>query len=285
MTIDEANKAGINILKECCETAWLDASVILGYVLNKERWYLIAHSEEKLTQDELTEYLKLINRRLSGVPTQYITGRQEFMSLNFFVNESVLIPRSDTEVIVEEILRYISKVPKEKIIKLLDVGTGSGCIALSIAKYTNNTKIKAIDISEEALKVAKKNACTLGLEDKVEFIFSDLFDNIGQESFDIIVSNPPYIPSGIIESLQVEVRKNEPWLALDGGEDGLDYYRRIIAEGIDILKLGGLLIFEIGYDQAEAVRLIISDFKEYYGYEIIKDLANRDRCITVFRNI
>lgn len=285
MTIGEANKEGINILKECCETAWLDVSVILGYVLNKERWYLIAHSEENITQDELSEYMKLLNRRLSGVPTQYITGCQEFMSLNFFVNESVLIPRSDTEVVVEEILKYISKVPKEKTLRLLDIGTGSGCIALSIAKYTSNIKIKAVDISEEALKVAKRNASTLGVEDKVEFILSDLFENLGQETFDIIVSNPPYIPSRIIESLQVEVKNNEPWLALDGGEDGLDYYRRIIAEGLYRLKPGGLLSFEIGYDQAEAVRLIINKVKGYDGYEVIKDLANRDRGVTVCRNI
>lgn len=283
MTIGEAVKEGTKILTECCNVSWLDASVILGYVLGKERWHLVAHSEEILPTAIVDEYFCLINKRLSGMPVQYITGHQEFMSLNFFVDQSVLIPRPETEILVEEVLRVISTFPKEQIVYIADMGTGSGCIAISIAKSTENTLIKAVDISEEALKVAGKNAQELGVADRIGFMRSDMFENITGESFDIIVSNPPYISSEVIDGLQVEVREYEPNIALDGGRDGLDYYRRIITDGCGYLKPGGKMMFEIGCEQGEAIWELVNKSGYYKDFRIVKDLAGKNRIIDISR--
>ena len=283
MTIRVALKEGTKQLKEITEASWLDASLVLSYVLGCEKWYLTAHDNEVMDEQKLKEYFDLIEKRLRGVPVQYIIMKQEFMSFNFFVNGSVLIPRPDTEILVEEVIRYISTLPKETTIHILDIGTGSGCIPISIAKFAENTRFKAVDISKEALEVAEKNASILGVAERIEFIQSDLFQRIGEDYFDIIVSNPPYIPTKVIESLQVEVRKYEPEKALDGGEDGLHYYRRIIAEGFKYLKPGGILAMEIGYDQAEEIKRIIDDFKDYNNFRVIKDLGGRDRVICTNR--
>lgn len=285
MTVGEAIKEGTGILKECCNLAWLDASIIMSYVIGKERWYLVAHQEEELTQILLDEYFSLIHKRLSGMPVQYITNCQEFMSLNFFVNEWVLIPRPETEILVEEVLRSVLIYPESSIINVADIGTGSGCISVSIARNTENTRIKAIDVSREALAVAEKNAVRLGVSDRIEFIQSDLFNSIKHQQFDIIVSNPPYIPSSVIDGLQVEVREHEPRLALDGGVDGLEYYRKIISQGFNYLKPGGLIVLEIGCDQGQAVRELAESFQDYDSSKIVRDLAQKDRVITISRKI
>jgi len=283
MTIGEAVKKGTDILKECTDVSWLDAAVILGHVLKKKKWYLLAHQEEVLPEPVIDEYFSCLDKRLSGMPVQYITGHQEFMSLNFFVNQQVLIPRSDTETLVEEVLRIISTFPKEKTIHIADLCTGSGCIAVSTARNASNTLIKAADISRDALNVAEMNAELLGVKDRIEFICSDLFENVSGHSFDIIMSNPPYIASDVIESLQIEVKKYEPRIALNGGVDGLDFYRRIISEGYKYLVPGGLLILEIGFEQANAVKEISSSNKNYCSFKVIKDLAGNDRVVTIVR--
>ncbi len=285
INIKEMVEKGTELLSSCCDTPRLDASVILAHVLGRERWYLAAHGDEVLPEQARKEYLSLINLRLSGIPVQYLIGHQEFMSLDFLVDRSVLIPRPDTEVLVEEILGYISAQYRGRTVSIADVGTGSGCIAISIAKYAPNTEVTAIDISEEALEVARKNAYSIGVSDRISFVRSDLFSSLTDERFDIILSNPPYIPSHQIRSLQVEVREQEPNIALDGGKDGLDFYRRLIRDGCVFLKPGGLLGFEIGYDQAGHVEEIAGQFKCYSGIKVIKDLAGRDRVVTISRKI
>lgn len=284
MTIKEAVNAASSKLKNHAGTPALDAYVIMGSVTGKERWYLISHEDETLPEETLKEYFLLIDKRLGGMPVQYITGCQEFMSLNFFVNKSVLVPRPDTEILVEEAIKHISALPEGRKIKVLDIGTGSGCIAISIAKYTKEVEVTAVDISMDALAAAERNAVFLGVKDKVEFICSDLFEKV-DKSFDVIVSNPPYIPSALIGGLQTEVRVYEPHQALDGGEDGLDYYRRLVQEGFAHLNPGGVMMFEIGYDQAVDIRQIINEFEGYNNFAVIRDLAGLDRVVTISRKI
>ncbi len=285
MRIREVLEKAAQLLSVCCDTPRLDASVILAHVLGRESWYLAAHDDEALPEKVKNEYFSLIDLRLSGVPVQYLTGHKEFMSLDFFVDRSVLIPRADTEILVEEVLGYISTQYRGRTVYIADVGTGSGCIAISLAKYAPNAEVTAMDISDEALRVAIKNAHSIGVSDRIRFIRSDLFSSLSNEHFDIIVSNPPYIPSQQIRSLQAEVRQQEPSLALDGGEDGLDYYRRLIHDACVFLKPGGLLGLEIGYEQAEHVREIADRSECYSGFRVTKDLAGRDRVVTISRKI
>ena len=208
------------------------------------------------------------------VPIQYITNKQEFMQLNFFVNENVLIPRSDTEILVEEIIENY----KNKEVKILDLCTGSGCIAISLKKYIENSKVYAIDISEEALNIAKQNA--MNNETDITFIKSDMFSNIKEEKFDIIVSNPPYIKTEVIKKLDKEVKK-EPLIALDGGNDGLYFYKKIIEEGYKFLNEEGKIFFEIGYDQKEDIINLINNNNKYELIKTKKDLENNDRIIVI----
>ena len=204
---------------------------------------------------------------------QHITHTQEFMKMDFYVDENVLIPRPDTEILVEEVINIAKKMDKPKI---LDLCTGSGAIAISIAKNVPNAEVYAIDISEKALNVASKNAQRL--ETKVKFIKSDLFKNLKNMKFDIIVSNPPYIKKEDIQYLSEDVKK-EPQIALDGGYDGLDFYRKISKQAIDYFKFGSFLCFEIGYDQKEDVTEIIEKLEHYKGTYCKKDLCGNDRII------
>ena len=197
------------------------------------------------------------------------------MKLNFYVDENVLIPRPDTEVLVEEVMKIAKKIKAKKI---LDLCTGSGAIAVSLAKYLENTQLTALDISGKALDIAIANAKNNQVQDKITFVESNLFENLGQEKYDMIVSNPPYIRRKEIETLDKEVRK-EPRLALDGGEDGLDFYREIIHKGYEYLKYGGYICLEIGYDQKEEVMQLIEAEKQYSGTYCKKDLYDHDRVI------
>ncbi len=276
MLIKEAIKKGMIELKvNNIENPNLKARLLMQYILNKSRQYLLTHDDEELPRVQEQEYLKNIKKITKGTPLQHITHSQEFMKMNFYVNQEVLIPRPDTEVLVEETIK-IAKQMKAK--KILDLCTGSGVIAVSIAKYVENVEITAIDISEKALRVAKLNAKNNEVDDKIIFIKSDLFENVKKEKYDIIVSNPPYIKRDIIKKLDKEVQ-NEPNIALDGGYDGLDFYRRIVSEGFDYLKYEGYLCLEIGYDQKEEVTNIIKE-QEKYGYIYSKkDLNENDRVI------
>lgn len=278
MTIKEAINDAIIKLKSCSGTAWLDAYVILGDIIGKDKAYLIAHDDEILCRKDSQNFEQSIQKRISGMPVQYLTGRQEFMGLDFLVNSSVLIPRADTEILVEEVLKHIRL---NKSVDIADIGTGSGCIAVSIAKNVENTSITAVDLSVNALQIAKQNAEMNNVEDRISFIHSNYFEALTGRTFDIIVSNPPYIASEVVESLQPEVKNFEPRTALDGGIDGLNCYRKIIKEAKKYLKRKGLLALEIGFDQAEQVSELIKKEESYCNLKVIKDLAGNNRVITV----
>ena len=276
MTIKQAMIKGVTILKlEKISTPKLKARLLLQYVLKKPRQYLIVYDNQKLTDKEEQEYLKYIELVAQGEPIEHITHQKEFMQLSFYVDENVLITRQDTEVLVEEVIKIAQNIRAKKI---LDLCTGSGAIAVSLAKYLENTQITALDISRKALDVAIANAKNNHVQEKITFVESNLFQNLGQEKYDIIVSNPPYIRRKEIETLDKEVRK-EPKIALDGGEDGLDFYREIINKGYEYLKYGGYICLEIGYDQKEEVMQIIKENKQYMEPYCKKDLYDNDRVI------
>lgn len=276
MTIKQALIKGVTVLKlEKISTPKLKARLLLQYVLKKPRQYLIVYDNQKLTEKEEQDYLKYIELLTQGEPIEHITHQKEFMKLNFYVDENVLIPRQDTEVLVEEVMKIAKKIRAKKI---LDLCTGSGAIAVSLAKYLENIQLTALDISGKALDIAIANAKNNHVQDKITFVESNLFQNLGQEKYDIIVSNPPYIRRKELETLDREVRK-EPRLALDGGEDGLYFYREIIDRGYEYLKYGGYICLEIGYDQKEEVMQIIKDRKQYIDTYCKKDLYDNDRVI------
>ena len=279
MTIKETLNKGMIMLKSSnIESPKLKARLLLQYILKKPRQYLIVYDNEEVEKKEQWEYFVNIEKLTKGVPLQHITHRQEFMKMDFFVNEDVLIPRPDTEILVEEVIKIAQKIQKPQI---LDLCTGSGAIAISIKKNVPQAEVYAIDISEKAIDVAKKNA--RDLEAKVEFIKSDLFDKMEKMKFDIIVSNPPYIKKEDINYLSDEVKK-EPHLALDGGFDGLDFYRKITSQAIDFLKLGSYLCLEIGYDQKDEVMDIIKHEERYVDTYCKKDLCGNDRVIVTTVN-
>lgn len=276
MTIKQAMIKGVTILKlEKISTPKLKARLLLQYVLKKPRQYLIVYDNQKLTDKEEQEYLKYIELVVQGEPIEHITHQKEFMKLNFYVDENVLIPRQDTEVLVEEVIKIAKNIRAKKI---LDLCTGSGAIAVSLAKYLESIQITALDISRKALDVAIANAKNNHIQEKITFVESNLFQDLRKEKYDIIVSNPPYIRRKVIETLDKEVRK-EPKIALDGGEDGLDFYREIINKGYEYLKYGGYICLEIGYDQKEEVMQIIKEQKQYTETYCKKDLYDNDRVI------
>ena len=276
MTIKETLNKGMIMLKSNhIDSPKLKARLLLQYILKRPRQYLIVYDNEPITKKQQWEYFVNIEKLSQGIPLQHITHLQEFMKMDFYVNENVLIPRPDTEILVEEVIKIANKFENPKI---LDLCTGSGAIGISIAKYVKNSKIYAIDVSEKALEVAKINAKNIGVEEKIEFIKSDLFENMGKIKFDIIVSNPPYIKNGDIGYLSEEVQK-EPKLALEGGIDGLEFYRKIAKQAIDYLKLGSYLCLEIGYDQKIDVIEIIENENKYVDTYSKKDLYGNDRVI------
>lgn len=271
---------GINFLKkEEYNNPQLDAELLLRHVLKVDKVYIYTHLNEEVDREDVDEFLDLVNKRNKGYPLQYIIGNQEFMGLNFNVGEGVLVPRPDTEILVEKIIDMAKDIDKESI-DILDIGTGSGAITLSLAYYIKNSNLYSIDISSEALEIARKNRDNLGLCDRVEFINTNILDgfNFLDKKIDIIVSNPPYIPTIEIEKLQKEVSMYEPKLALDGGEDGLKFYRYITKEGKNHLTDEGILAFEIGYDQGKEVYNIMRE-NGFIDINIIKDLEDRDRVV------
>ena len=281
MTIRETIRKGMIMLKNNNVTEPnIKARLIMQYVLNKPREYLLVYDKEILMLRQEVNYFKAIKKLCQGIPIQHITHRQEFMKMTFYVDENVLIPRQDTEILVEEVIKIAKKINAKKI---LDLCTGSGAIAISLAKYIENSEITAVDISSKALNIAKINSKNNNVENQITFIESDLYKNLPKEKYDIIVSNPPYIKKEIIKKLDKEVQK-EPKLALDGGYDGLDFYRKIVSKADEYLKFHGYLCLEIGYDQKEEVEEIISKQEKYIGTYCKKDLCDNDRVIVTKLN-
>ena len=271
MNYREAYEYGRGVLAECgISEAKLDARLLLEYVCKKDRSYLLAHGEDVIPEEAFEIYKTEIAKRASHIPLQQITGVQEFMGFEFLVNEHVLIPRQDTETLVEEAMIEIQDCSR-----VLDLCTGSGCILLSLMKYKNGIEGVGADISGEALQVAKENSRRLQVD--AEFIQSDMFDGI-EGKFDAILCNPPYIRTDVIRTLMEEVRAHEPFLALDGKEDGLHFYRILAREAGSYLQNGGVLLTEIGYDQGEAV----SELFREHGYkdvQVINDLTGLTRVV------
>lgn len=276
-----------------CMDAKIDAEELYCYLTNTDRVGLFLRSEEEV--DPLTEkkYNELIARRASRVPLQHITGSQEFMGYKFRVVPGVLVPRQDTETLVTEAARIIQQNPDRKPsffsrlcgskeLTVLDLCCGSGIIGISLAKICGDIRVIGTDISEKAIELAKDNATSL--RTKVEFVQGDMFSALEQKpykgmKYDMIVSNPPYIRTNMIAMLQDEVKVHEPMLALDGGKDGLDYYRQIVDKAAEYLNPNGWLLLEIGYDQGEILRKRLRDANKYTPAEVIKDLAGRDRVV------
>lgn len=274
MRINELLEIGIEKLKTSQIKEPISiARRIMCFVLKKDKIYLVTNGNEEVEQSTKTEFLEAISKIQKHIPIQYITKKQEFMKMDFYVDENVLIPQPDTEIVVEEAIDIINR---NKLSKVLDMCTGSGILAISIAKYTDASKIKAVDISEKALEVAEKNAISNDVNTKIKFIKSDMFKNIS-EKFDLIISNPPYIRTDVIKTLSEEV-KNEPILALDGGIKGLDFYNIIAENAKKYLNENGYLVLEIGYDQkTEVVNLL--EAQEYSEIRVIKDMGGNDRVI------
>ncbi len=298
MTYQECYQKGRLTLEEAgIEEAALDARLLLEHICHTNRNDLLVHGERLVEEKQENDYFALIEKRARRIPLQHLTGVQDFMGLEFAVNEHVLIPRQDTEILVEEVLKELHDG-----MRLLDMCTGSGCILLSLLHYSNDCQGVGVDISKDALKVARLNAerilgeekvaklnaeCIVEMENtvgQIQLLESNLFEQV-EGKFDFIVSNPPYIESAVVDTLMPEVRDHEPRLALDGMEDGLFFYRKIVEESRDYLLSGGMLYFEIGYNQAEAVSGLMRDagFKEV---KVIKDFAGLDRVVygIYFRN-
>lgn len=272
MNYTEAFLLGMQKLKEAeIGEAQLDARLLLEEVCGTDHNTLLCHGDREVSEKEEEQYRKTIEQRAQHVPLQHILGYQDFMGLRFHVNEHVLIPRQDTEILVEEAMRYLHDG-----MRILDLCTGSGCILLSLLHYSNDCEGTGVDISKEALQVAALNAELLGI--KADFLKSDLYEKVTGK-FDLLVSNPPYIESAVIPTLMEEVREYDPYIALDGGEDGLDFYRRIIGGAQDYLKRGGQILMEIGSGQAQAVSELLREagFKEI---DVCRDFAGLDRVVS-----
>lgn len=275
-TYGEVYQQGEALLREAqIDEAALDARLLLEFVCGTDRNTLLAHGDREVADEEYDNYRELIGRRAAHVPLQHLTGEQEFMGLTFIVNRDVLVPRQDTEVLVEEVMKNLHDG-----MRILDLCTGSGCILLSLLQYSNDCTGVGVDLSREALAVAGENYERLrGERPEMEASFreGDLFEALEKgERFDIIVSNPPYIETGEIPALMPEVREHEPMMALDGGADGLAFYRRIAGGAGDYLNGGGMLFFEIGCGQADQVRKIMAQ-AGFRQIEIVKDFAGLDR--------
>lgn len=255
----------------------IDAGLLLEYVCKTDKNTLYLKPDLEVTKKQAEEYSSLLKKRMEHIPLQYLTGEQEFMGLTFLVNENVLIPRQDTECLVEVVLKQLHDG-----MRILDMCTGSGCILISLLHYSNDCEGVGADLSKEALKVAGQNAERLGnngITEKmnISFLHSDLFEQI-EGKFDIIVSNPPYIRTDVIKTLMDEVKNYEPLMALDGKTDGLYFYKRIIKEAKTHLNRGGQLFFEIGYDQGEAVKNLMQE-NGYTDINLQKDLSGLDRVV------
>lgn len=265
--------------KKGIETPRMDAEILLAHVLKKERIYLYAYYDQPVVKEELGQFRELVKRRGERISVAHLLGTKGFMGLEFFVTMDVLVPRPDTEVLVEAVLEYGKEMEKGTIV---DIGTGSGAILGSVLHYMPNWHGVGVDISTKALAVAKKNVEALGLQDRMELIESDLFSSLEEKEYDVLVSNPPYLTAQDMRQLEPEV-KYDPVLALDGGEDGLSYYRRILEQGWRYIKPSGYMMLEIGINQKEAICAIAEQLKVYKICEVRKDYGHLDRVVILQR--
>ena len=275
MNINTAiNEAQTILKKKFIDSAQLDCELLMSKVINKDRKYIILNTDKDLKLSLYNRFKELVKQRSKGKPIAYLVGKKDFWKYQFLIKENVLIPRPDTEILIEQILNFSSKNSK---LNLLDIGVGSGCILLSILKERKNFYGTGIDISKKSLKVSKFNAKELGLENRVKFYHSDV-DNFNNGKYDVIVSNPPYIENYNLKYLDKDVKNFEPKLALNGGLEGVSQIRKVITKSSVLIKKQGKLILEIGFDQKNKVKEILKK-EGFYINKILKDYAKNDRCI------
>ena len=263
-----------NLKNNNIKSALLDSELLMSNVINKSREFIILNLDKDISEKQFENFQNLVNQRLKGQPIAYLLNKKFFWKYEFFVNKNVLIPRPDTEVIIEQIL----KIYKNKNnINFLDIGFGSGCISLSILKERRDFRAVGVDISNDALKVCKINAYKLGVKNRIKLFNSDI-DNFSLGKYDLIISNPPYIKNLDLKYLEEEVKKFEPKLALDGGLDGISEIRKLIKKSSELIKYGGKLILEIAYNQKQEVKQLL-ERNGFYINSVVKDLAKNDRCI------
>ena len=279
-TYRELYEEGRRILEQAgLPDAALDARFLLEEVCGTNLQTLLVFPEKKVTEEEVNQYRAFVQRRKDREPTAMILGEWDFMGLTFRLNKSTLIPEQDTEVLVETALEELKRRgPGEAPLRILDLCTGSGCILLSLLHELRNAGGLGTDLSEEALEAARENAVRLGLQERGTFRQGDLWEPVGDERFDLIVSNPPYVPTEVIPTLEPEVRCGEPYAALDGGEDGLVFYRRILKEAAGHLKPSGIIIVESGFDEAAQIAALMQDQK-LRGIRTVKDYGGLDRVV------
>lgn len=276
--IGELLKEGYQILKEeGIESYALDCDLLLGKVVKKDRLFLLLNRDYELNHKEIDEFYRLLTLRKNKMPIKYMLGECEFMELPFYIREGVLIPRPDTEILVE---CAMEEIKKNKFKDICDVCCGSGIIGITIAKLLKDVNVKCSDISHIAYEVTSENIKRLGVGERVQVIESDLLGKFieNKERFDVVVSNPPYIRKNVIGTLMEDVKNFEPYEALCGGEDGLNFYREITSQSLKLLNNGGMLLFEIGYDQKDSVSNILKE-NGFVEVECLKDLSGKDRVI------
>ncbi len=284
LTIKNAINKAVKLFKDSgIEAASLDAEVLLTHVLHCRRTDLYVDFDRALSEEDISNFMALVQKRIMRMPLQYITGRSEFMSLDFIVNQSVLIPRPETEFVVESVIRKAKLLGEQKALSIFDIGTGCGNIAVSLAVNLKNVRIYACDVSKDALSVARTNAQRHNVSEMISFLQGDLFDAFkdldlkGKVNF--IVSNPPYVAETERAELQPEIINHEPELAIFGGRDGLTFYRRIFSEAPDWLASDGYLVMEMGEGQANVVTTLIRESPCFDGLEVVKDLQKIDRVL------
>ncbi len=252
----------------------LDSEILMSKVINKDRKFIILNQNKEIDKKNLMFFDSLVEQRLKGKPIAYIVGKKDFWKYQFYISENVLIPRPDTEIIVEEALKLTNNKSK---LRILDIGVGSGCILLSILKEKKNFHGIGIDISKKCLNISKINSQKLQIKNRVKFFKTDV-DNFNYGKYDLIISNPPYINNAKLKYLEKDVISYEPKLALNGGLEGLSEIRKVIIKSSELIKTNGILILEIGFDQKEKVKKILIN-NGFYIKKIVKDLAKNDRCI------
>lgn len=282
MTIKEILIQYSKELENISDTPRLDVEMLLKKALGDvDSMYIRMYLDKQLTEEQEKYFLEMIKERLNERPIAYIIGNREFMGLDFFVQEGVLIPRPDTETLVEEIINICNNRTG---LNILDIGTGSGAITISLAKYLDKSHVISADISDIALEIASKNAISNNVYERIDFIKSDVFSNVPkEEKFDLIVSNPPYIRKADIDGLDRQVKDFEPYNALEGGEDGLDFYRKITKESKAFLENKGILAYEVGHDQAQDVSQIMQE-NGFEGIYTKCDLQGFERVVIGFYN-